>query len=330
MFPDFLADDYFRLVPAEKVHCLFLRWHTGAFKGVHRRVLCQAGGGLPLGAHWLRRAAAFWTRLGRAEPTSLVHRAFRDDLSLLGEGGDCWSARLLPTLVRFGAVPLFPPSPLWAVPASLSAAQLLQHNAALWEDASCLCPSPRDVSAVHLRGRTFYTFAAWFRYVTAGLPVHHRVPDWAWREVLEFCTGGWFLCGTTTRWHQGPATAGCPCCGRPPEDELHVMLECTAYSDLRAVHGALFAGLPANPQSAMCGLFCAGHFRPLARFLKACRARRSACVSGRVPPIGSVAIPLPAMLSISAGVSARFSLCLLLCGCVLASIFVMCAFWGLP
>ena len=81
-----------------------------------------------LGAHWLRRAAAFWSRMVYADPNSLMHRAFRDNLSLQGEGGDCWSAQMLPHFVRFEAISSPPPSPLWAAPASLPEAQLLEHN----------------------------------------------------------------------------------------------------------------------------------------------------------------------------------------------------------
>ena len=73
--PVILADDYFQLAPAEKVHSLVLRRHTGASRGMHCRVLCQAGGGLPLGVHWMRRAAAFWTHMVFADAASLVHCA---------------------------------------------------------------------------------------------------------------------------------------------------------------------------------------------------------------------------------------------------------------
>ena len=137
----------------------------------------------------------------------------------------------------------------------------------------------------HLRGRTLYSFAAWFRDLTSGLPVHHNVPDAAWRAVLRFCTDGWFLCGAAARWRHGPALSGCPCCGRPPEDELHVALECPAYADLRALHDPLFAHLPADSALAMRLLFCPAHFRPLGRFLRACHARRLEYVSGRRLPV---------------------------------------------
>ena len=85
---------------------------------------------------------------------------------------------------------------------------LLASNNAHWVSASCAHPQPRDVPSAHLRGRTLYSFAAWFRDLTSGLPVHHNVPDAAWRAVLRFCTGGWFLCGATARWQHGPALLG--------------------------------------------------------------------------------------------------------------------------
>ena len=322
-FPHFLDDNYFKLVPAEKVHSLFLRWHTGAPKGTHRRVLCQAGGGLPLGAHWLRRAAAFWTHLMSADPQGLAHRAFRDDITLSAGGGACWSALVLPQLLRFGALASPPPCPLWSVPASLPDTQLQECTAGFWADLAALHPRPREMPASHLSGRTLYSFAAWFRDLTSSLPVHHNVPDFAWREVLRFCVGGWFLWGATARWQSRPATPGCPCCGRPPEDEVHVVLECPVYSDLRALYGSLFTSLPPDSELAMRVLFTPSHFRPLAYFLRSVRARRGEYVADTGPAALSpswVLHPagvLPGVWAFPVEVGVLVA-CLLLAACLLA------------
>jgi len=106
-------------------------------------------------------------------------------------------------------------------------------------------------------------------------------PDYACRAVLRFCSGVWRLCGVTARWQHAPATSGCPCCGRPPEDEMHVVLECPVYSDLRARQTVLFANLPGDLELVMRFLVCRPHFRPLARFLRSCQARRASYVEGR-------------------------------------------------
>ena len=228
---------------------------------------------------------------------------------------------MLPHFLRFEAISSLSPSPLWAAPASLPEGQLLKHNHAFWSNLSGLHPRPRDVPVVHLHGRTVYTFAAWFRDLTAGLPVHHNVPDYAWRAVLRFCTGGWLLCGVTARWQHGPATSGCPCCGRPPEDEMHVVLECPAYSDLRARHTSLFRNLPSDPELAMRSLFCPPHFRPLARFLRSCQARRASYVDGR----RSLALPLELDLPLVVArphVSFSAWSCLLVAGWLLVACFL--------
>jgi hypothetical protein len=267
----------------------------------------------------LRRAAAFWSHLVFADPASLVHRAFRDDLSLHGAGGDCWVARMLPQLLRFQALPSPVPAPAWSASACLPEVQLLQHNAAYWAAVSCLHPRPRDVPASHPHGRTLYTFAAWFRGLTAGLPVHHNIPDVAWRVVLRFCTGGWFLRGASAHWRLGPAAPGCPCCGRPPEDALHIVLECPAYSDLRALHGPLFVGLSSDPDVAMQMVFCPSHFRPLSRFLLACLARRGEFLAGR-PALVLEDEGLPSLLFGSVAALSPW-VCLVLAG---ASVVVVC------
>jgi len=116
----------------------------------------------------------------------------------------------------------------------------------------------RDVLASHLIGRTLCCLVSgpYFRS-----EVHHNVPDSASRELLHFCTGGWFLCSATARWQSGPAPPGCPCCGRPPENEVNVVLECPVYADLRALSSPLFANLLSDPELAMFVLFTPPHFR---------------------------------------------------------------------
>ena len=106
---------------------------------------------------------------------------------------------------------------------------------------------------------------------------------------------------------------------------MHVVLECPAYSDLRALHGPLFAALPLDPALAMRLLFCPSHFRPLARFLRACHARRAEFVAGRLSPLPPQ-LDLPLDLDLFAavalpGVWARLLACLVLVGW-----FVLCLF----
>jgi len=109
--------------------------------------------------------------------------------------------------------------------------------------------------------------------------------------VLHVCTFGWYLCGVTARSQHGPATSGCPGCGRPPQDELHFALECPAYPYLRALHIPLFASFH-DPELALHLLFCPPHFRSLVCFLHAGHVQRVACVAGRRP----CALPLEAVL----------------------------------
>ena len=84
--PLFTTDQYFSSKPpAEKVHTMFLRWLTGIGRSTHKRVLTQAAGQLPLGAHWIGRTTALWNRLSSMEPDRLAHMAFKDDIDLYYE-----------------------------------------------------------------------------------------------------------------------------------------------------------------------------------------------------------------------------------------------------
>ena len=168
-FPHFLEDNYFTMVPAEMVHSILLRWHTCASKGTHRRVLCQAGGGLPLGAHWLRRAAAFWTHLVFADPQGLAIARSGMISPYLQKAGRVGLPSCFPSCCAL--VPLLLHLPVccgWCLPPCLT----LSCRSAMLVSGRPLqlsIPGPAKMPASHLSGRTQYSFAAWFRDLTSSL-----------------------------------------------------------------------------------------------------------------------------------------------------------------
>ena len=93
--PPFLSAKYFDKTPAEKVHVQFLRWLTGASKGTSKRILVQAAGRQPLGAHWTTQLSAFWNKLAAMGEDRLARLAFKDNILLMHQGGKCWASRAL-------------------------------------------------------------------------------------------------------------------------------------------------------------------------------------------------------------------------------------------
>jgi Reverse transcriptase (RNA-dependent DNA polymerase) len=267
--PIFTDDKYYAKAHAEKVHLSFLRQSTAIPLQTNKRVLTQLAGRLPLGAHWLLRMANFWNRLVAQPADRLVRMAFLDNISLMEAGGACWASR---------AVGLFQAS---GIMGSLAAAQTsaplsnmqlapLEPIAALndnfWQQFTV---SPRALPSQHVALRTLYTFASWFHHLTFETPVHHNISAQHWRSLLRFCAGGHNLQSTQALRHQKPrAECSCSFCGAPFEDEMHMVVECPAYEELR-MGLANFPAQWTDPDKVMRNMFQQQHFKRLAKFVSA-------------------------------------------------------------
>jgi hypothetical protein len=287
LFPTFTSPSYFKATPAEKIHTTFLRWVTGAGRTTHRRVLPQAAGRLPLAAHWGGQTASFWNRLVEMDSTRLTHLAFRDSIDLMHRGADCWAARALGQFRALGIIgegaAHDPQVPLFCCRLDTTAVGVAS-NRAFWHFYEN--PGPRSLPGHHVHDRTLHTFASWFLQLSDGLPVHHNIPAWHWRRVLRFCTGTHPLQSSMVARHAHkppgdgqrriPAArdSRCRCCTTgADEDELHFMLECPAYTDLRQQHAALFVGSGAGT-AGMRSLFQRVNFSALSAFIHAGLAHR--------------------------------------------------------
>jgi hypothetical protein len=285
----FTTDSYYAGAHAEKIHTMFLRWYTGAARSTHKRLLAQAAGTLPLGAHWDSRTFAFWNRLAAMSDNRLARLAFKDNITLMRQGGQCWASRAVEHFSELGALgPLamdHPVIPLWNIKVSAEPG-ISECNDALWA-RYCYNPRALPPHPVHVAGRTLFTFACWFKQLTNGLQVHHNVPAQHWKRLLAFCTGRHVLASKAALWHRTPPhLCVCPCCGGAPEDEVHFVLECRAYAALRLQYPSLFADLPLEICTAMRHIFQPDNFRAVSRFLHACSHIRSDCLAGALlaPP----------------------------------------------
>ena len=203
----------------------------------------------------------------------LARLAFKDNITLMRRGGQCWASRALHHFTEVGALGALaihhPSIPLWNHLVE-TAQGIADSNSALWARHS---QNPRTLPAhpIQVPSRTLYTFAAWFRHVSDGAHVHHNISAQHWRTVVRFCTGTHSLACRAAAWHGRAAPPNvCPCCQASPEDEVHMVLECRAYAHLRRRHPALFSSLPPNPCRSMLQLFRVDNFRQLSRFLTAC------------------------------------------------------------
>ena len=175
--PAFIAEKYFEKTPGEKVHRIFLRWLTGAGRTTHNRILPQAAGQLPLGAHWASCTASFWNRLAEMDPDRLAHLAFRDNVELMHRGGECWASRAVSQFKCLGimseAAENSPQVPLWDCRLEATEA-IARSNRDFW--AFYQRRSPRSLPTHHVDNRTLHTFSGWFHQLADGLPAHHNVP----------------------------------------------------------------------------------------------------------------------------------------------------------
>ena len=272
--PLFTTDQYYTSQPpAEKVHGMVLRWLTGISRSTHKRVLTQAAGQLPLGAHWLCRTSALWNRLSSMGPDRLAHLAFRENIDLYYSGAVCWASRAIGHFTSLGMVctvmTCHPSIPLSQRRFS-AAKPVTACNSANWASFQTC---PRALPAHHVPGRTLYAFASWFLPLTRNMQVHHNIPARHWRRVLRFASGGFRLMAAQARWANS-TVARCPCCGAAVEDEMHVVLECPEYAGVRSQHPALFAGVHDATSVTMRALFQASNFVPLSAFLRDCEACR--------------------------------------------------------
>ena len=282
-FPAFNSATYFSKTPAEKVHSIFLRWLTGASRTTHKRVLPQIAGCLPLGAHWVTRTAGFWDRLVCMPPARLSQLAFRDNVALMMQGGQCWAGRAVQQLLAVGVLSGVdidhPVTPLHdhRLPAAVVREALASCNKRFWEPYII---DPHSLpTAVSVPDRTLYTFASWFLQMSLDRPAMHSTSAQNWRTLSRFCTGGHRLECVNALWHIKPRSACvCPCCGTGLEDEMHFMLQCPVYAMLRA-QTPLFHDVSthANP---MQHIFQHKNVKFLAKYLRQSMALRSAILAG--------------------------------------------------
>ena len=281
-------DAYFANNPGEKVHMHFLRWYLGARVATHKQILLQAAGRLPLMQHWLQRTVTLWNKLTNVDPDSwLAHKAFRENVKLWREGcTSCWAARTISHLHRLGMLDGAGGSLSgWALNIEPSEVEKKMDSMmpAFWakyQGTPCRSLSRED----RVPGRTLYYYAQHYLGVNNnnnGRHIYHNIPASQWRPIMQMVTGQLQLHGVTRHWHgaRRSTTDECPCCPQQLEDDVHFLLECPGYKDIRRQCMSIMATATAvnsgqNLQQCMGALFTEQTFAELAFYIRRARQRR--------------------------------------------------------
>ena len=281
-FPTFDSSAYFSKTQPEKVHSTYLRWLTGASRTTHKRILVQVAGCLPLGAHWITRTAGLWDRLACMPACRLSHLAFRDNVSIMLQGGQCWAARAVQQLLDVGILSdvdiNHPANPLCShrLHAATVREAVAACNKRFWEKYKV---DPRRLPTEEsVPDRTLYTFASWFLQMTLDLPAFHNTSACNWRTLTRFCTGGHRLECVNALWHIKPRSdCICPCCGTDLEDEMHFVLNCPAFAALRE-QTSMFDDI-ATHASPMQHIFQQQNTKAVAKYLRQSMILRTAILA---------------------------------------------------
>ena len=279
---------YFRNNPGEKVHMHFLRWYLGARATTHKQIILQAAGRLPLMQHWLQRAVALWNKLANVDPDSwLAHKAFRENVQLWREGcTSCWAARTISHLHELEMLDGNDNSlSVWTLKLDPAEVEVKMDNVmpAFWaqyQNTPCRSLGRHE----RVPGRTLYCYAQHYLGVNNsnnGRHIYHNIPASQWRPIMQMVTGQLQLHGVTSHWHgaRRSTTDECPCCPQQLEDDVHFLLECPGYRDLRQQCTCIMVAAAAltsgqSLQQCMRALFIQQNFAELAFYIRRARTRR--------------------------------------------------------
>jgi hypothetical protein len=238
----------------QRIHLNYLRLISGASKHVPNMVLLHEFKAAPMVCHWLRLALRFWNQLVENKHW-LLHSIFQDNVMKAVHGlKRCWSAKMLGILVQLGE---------FSFVGSVSAVDICKkvidvdrvvgvlHSQVM----QSLFNTHADPRTCPSDGAKHCTYMQWFAHADRDMYHPHikytTITSGKHRDLMRFRLGcadiavnsGRFV---VTQIKKARSDRVCPCCGSGPEDELHVMFECTAYDNIRS-------------QAKFAGLFVGGH-----------------------------------------------------------------------
>jgi len=243
--------------PAEAVHIDFLRLIGGLPPSSPLWILFWEFNRFPLHFHWISLCARFWQKVlcsNEDNVNVLLRQALRDDIELaLNKAQHCWAFKFLTSLVTIGALSqnvldeCISIEQVLALPISEDTVEicLQNHWKALVSNITSDLPKSREAP-----DDAPITFARYEEWVQSGKPPLHLttfMPTHLKHSLVRLRSTGFPLLAyshvmrrqgipRSQRFCKACASEGRNCI----EDDLHFLIECPLYSNIRSKFGSIF------------------------------------------------------------------------------------------
>jgi len=224
--------------PVQKLHLQFMRLITGAHTHVSRWILLRELNRVPVQVDWAVACAKWWHNTLSGSSTCLGKQTMLANIQLFKDGCKmCWSAMFLKCMLSLGLCGEHNTDTLTELDvgtlsrmkfeeSNIREAYHSRYEHMFWDTT---CTEPRGRSGRH---SAFIKHNVWFHMEKSPV-LKMNAHDEQVRRLVRFRTGTHKLrCNE----HALPMHMRlCKLCdARTVEDEHHVLLECTAYSELRS------------------------------------------------------------------------------------------------
>ncbi|GLC51883.1 hypothetical protein PLESTB_000558900 [Pleodorina starrii] len=264
---------------------MYLKMLAGLRKIPDNKILFREFGQRPLHVHWASLIYRFWNKLVDAKG-SVFHRVFREEIRLALQSdlsGHGWGALVLRGLRCLGQDHWPEPPPGldlegqvdFVASRSLNIGNLIwtleQRFDEDWLNSRLLTPPREFVSDNHKPGVKMCRHTHWM-----GMPKHTAgyIPPKPYASLLRFRLGAWPIENNRPAGRQRSERT-CRVCDSGTEDEYHVLMECSAYDDIRqgfSTLGVILGDYISPPMLAVTG---ADNQRGLAELVHNIWVRRS-------------------------------------------------------
>jgi hypothetical protein len=241
----------------EKFHIAFIRQCLGVRKSTPTAVLMHEMGRLPLAFSWLRQVLHFQNKICVRADSDLVKKAMSESMDLARAGViGCWAGQLACCLRRYDFDFLthgFAPVEVTTIMAAV------RHD--WWTKMMEVMPAVSDVSQSVVRaqpdnlrgGFKLLTYFNWFANDDGDISKrfwYHLTDKLQIQAVAQFRLGSHWLnveCERFSRPFVPRSQRVCKCCSMGSrEDEIHLVLQCQLYDDLRSRFTELFGDVNLN------------------------------------------------------------------------------------
>lgn len=278
----------------EVMHTIFMRQSLGVRGTTPNAIVLRELGRDPLWMFWVKQCCKFWNKTIALPDDDVVKKAMYESVQLAMEpsGVDSWAGRFLQCLCALGVLPH--PSQVFEQrdgnmttrlrPFGMQAVCTAMHKSTveMWAGVQA-AGLPRSMPDEKSVGYKLATYNAWFgvdKFEKSGVFTAHLGCRKDIATVARFRMGSHSLDIEVLRWGKNYTKRSkriCTCCQLGQiEDEQHVMMECTAYADIRLQ----MLGTNTDMKKVSNGDGSGAHWRAVAKFLKACGSIR-ACIRSR-------------------------------------------------